>query len=81
VYNVGTGRGTTLLELLDVLSRILGTDRRPEHGPPGAGDIRHSRADIRRARQDLGYEPTVSLQEGLEQTVRWYRETPAAGGA
>jgi UDP-glucose 4-epimerase len=75
VYNVGTGRGTSLLDLLAVLNRLLGTDRKPEHGPSRAGDIRHSRADISRARRELGYEPDVSLEEGLDRTLRWYQET------
>jgi UDP-glucose 4-epimerase len=78
VYNVGTGRGTSILELVAVLNRLLGTDRQPEHGPPRAGDIRHSRADISRARRDLGYEPAVSLEEGLGHTLRWYRESQPA---
>jgi UDP-glucose 4-epimerase len=75
VYNVGTGRGTSLLELLAVLNRLLGTTSTPEHGPPRPGDIRHSRADITRARQELGYAPAVSFEEGLAQTVRWYQES------
>ncbi len=74
VYNVGTGRSVSLLELVAALNRLLGTDRPPRHGPPRTGDIRHSRADISRARADLGYEPAVSLEDGLEQTLRWYRE-------
>jgi UDP-glucose 4-epimerase len=74
VYNIGTGTSVTLLDLIAQLNRLLGTDCRPQHGPARAGDIRHSRADIRRARTDLGYEPAVSLEEGLRQTLRWYRE-------
>ena len=78
VYNVGTGRGVSVLDLVAALNRLLGTDRRPAHGPARAGDVRHSRADIGRARRDLGYEPAVSLQEGLERTLRWYHEPRAA---
>jgi UDP-glucose 4-epimerase len=74
VYNVGTGNSVTVLELIAQLNRLLGTDYRPQHGPARAGDVRHSRADISRARADLGYEPAVSLEEGLRQTLRWYRE-------
>jgi UDP-glucose 4-epimerase len=79
VYNVGTGRGVTVLELIAALNRLLGTDRRPEHGPARAGDVRHSRADIGRARRDLGYEPAVPFEDGLARTLRWYREARAAG--
>jgi UDP-glucose 4-epimerase len=79
VYNVGTGRGVSVLELVAALNRLLGTERRPEHGPPRAGDVRHSRADISRARRDLGYEPAVSFEDGLARTLRWYQETLGQG--
>jgi UDP-glucose 4-epimerase len=79
VYNVGTGRGVSVLELVAALNRLLGTGRRPEHGPPRAGDVRHSRADISRARRDLGYEPAVAFEEGLGHTLHWYRAAGAAG--
>lgn len=74
VYNVGTGRSITVLELVAALNRLLGTSLVPKHGPARAGDVRYSRADISRARHDLGYEPTVPFEEGLERTLRWYRE-------
>jgi UDP-glucose 4-epimerase len=77
VYNIGTGRGVSVLELLAALNRQLGTDIAPRHAPPRAGDVRHSRADITRARRDLGYEPAVSFEDGLAQTLRWYRATEA----
>jgi UDP-glucose 4-epimerase len=72
VYNVGTGRGVTLLALLAVLNRLLGTSVGPRHAPPRAGDVRHSRADISRARRELGYEPTVAFEDGLARTLQWY---------
>jgi len=74
VYNVGTGRSITVLELVAALNRLLGTRLVPKHGPPRSGDVRYSRADISRARRDLGYEPTVAFEQGLEQTLRWYRQ-------
>jgi UDP-glucose 4-epimerase len=73
VYNVGTGRSITVLELVAVLNRLLGTELTPRHGPARAGDVRHSRADIGRSRRELGYEPAVSFEEGLRQTLEWYR--------
>src|SRR5262245_27258286 len=73
VYNIGTGRGTSVLDLVSTLNRLLGTDLRPQHGPARAGDIRHSCADITRARRDLGYAPTVSFEEGLKRTIAWSR--------
>ena len=69
VYNVGTGSSVTLLELVAVLNRVLGTSATPLHGPGRAGDVRHSRANVGRIRADLGYEPAVSFEEGLRRTV------------
>lgn len=71
VYNIGTGRSVTVLELVAALNRLLGTQLRPQHSPARAGDVRDSRADISRARRDLGYEAAVSFEEGLERTLRW----------
>jgi UDP-glucose 4-epimerase len=74
-YNVGTGRGTNLLDLVAALNRLLGTQTKPEHGPARAGDIRHSRADIGAIRRDLGYDPAFTFEEGLARTLAWYRES------
>lgn len=73
VYNVGTGRSVTLLQLVEALNAILGTSITPTHGPERQGDIRYSRARIDRIRHDLGYEPSVTLEEGLRRTIAWYR--------
>jgi UDP-glucose 4-epimerase len=81
VYNVGTGRSITVLDLVAALNRILGSHLVPQHGPTRAGDVRESRADISRARHDLGYEPSVAFEEGLEHTLRWYRESAALPAA
>jgi UDP-glucose 4-epimerase len=73
VFNVGTGQGISLLDLVAALNRQLGTAIQPKHAPSRAGDIRHSRADISNARSLLGYEPAVSFEEGLARTLAWYR--------
>ena len=52
---------------------LVGGTCQPELRPPRAGDVRDSQADITRARELLGYEPIVSFEEGLRQTVDWYR--------
>jgi UDP-glucose 4-epimerase len=69
VYNIGTGRSANLLDLAGGLNRLLGTNLTPQHGPARVGDIRHSRADITRARQELAYEPQVSFEEGLRRML------------
>ncbi|HEV3145954.1 MAG TPA: GDP-mannose 4,6-dehydratase [Gemmataceae bacterium] len=73
VYNVGTGNSISVLELVAALNRLLGTNLVPQHGPARMGDVRFSKADIHRTRKDLGYEPNVTFEEGLKQTVEWYR--------
>jgi UDP-glucose 4-epimerase len=74
VYNVACGERFDLLDLVERLNAILGTSIEAEHQPERAGDIKHSLADIARARTDLGYEVMVPFDEGLERTVAWYRD-------
>jgi len=75
VYNVGTGRSVTLLDLIAALNRILRMDLEPAFAPTRTGDVKFSKADIRRTRADLGYDPQVNFEEGLLRTVEWYLET------
>lgn len=72
VYNVGTGQSVTVLDLVNALNAVLGKNLAPTFAPPRAGDVRFSRADISRTRGDLGYDPRVSFEDGLRQTVQWY---------
>jgi len=78
VAQVGTGKPTTLLELVQTLAQVLGKDVQPVFGPARAGDIRHSCANLDRIGKLLGYRPTVSLTEGLRETLDWMRETGKA---
>jgi UDP-glucose 4-epimerase len=80
VYNVGTGRSVTILDLVNELNAILGGKHPSKFGPPRAGDVRFSRADISRTRSDLGYDPKVTFEEGLRKTVEWYKESSKAIG-
>lgn len=76
VINLATGRRTTLNELLGALKKITGrTDVEAEYREPRVGDVRHSLADITRAREWLGYEPQVGLEEGLRQTLEWWKQS------
>jgi nucleoside-diphosphate-sugar epimerase len=74
VYNIACGARTTLLELLESIQTILGTSIPPIHTDPRPGDVRHSEADISRARRELGFTPRVSLAEGLAPTVAFFRQ-------
>jgi nucleoside-diphosphate-sugar epimerase len=76
VINLATGRQTTLNELLDALKKLTGrTEVEAEYRDPRVGDILHSLADITRARELLGYEPQVSLEEGLRHTAEWWQQS------
>lgn len=73
--NVGTGVATSIRKITDLLSEGLGKRIAPEIvGQYREGDIRHCVADISRARDLLGYEPRVSLQDGIPELLDWVRE-------
>jgi dTDP-L-rhamnose 4-epimerase len=77
--NVGTGRPISILEVSRMLAEGLGKDIEAEvTGKYREGDIRHCVADITRARELLGYEPQVTLEEGIPELLRWVREQEAA---
>jgi UDP-N-acetylglucosamine 4-epimerase len=77
-YNVAAGHRTTLLELFELLRARLAPRYphlegfRPLHGPFRAGDVLHSLADVDKARRLLGYEPTHSIEQGLDEALGWY---------
>ena len=77
VFNVGTGRNITVLDLVAALNTILGKQLVPQHGPARAGDPRFSLADISRTQQYLGYEPDVTFAEGLQKTLQWHQQVNA----
>jgi UDP-glucose 4-epimerase len=64
-FNVGTGSSVTIRELAETIREVVGSDSEIVHGEPRPGDIEHSRASISKIRTELGYEPTVNLEEGL----------------
>lgn len=74
VYNVGTGRPTSVRRVAEALAEQLGFAEAPEvAGRYRAGDIRHCVADVTRARRELGYEPRMSLEEGMADLLAWLR--------
>jgi len=75
VFNVAGGQGISLLDLLRDLESALGIRFDPEFRPARAGEVRHSLADISRARHGLGYEPEIALATGLRRTVEAARES------
>jgi len=73
VMNVATGGRISLLELFAAMKRITGAAVEPVFAEARAGDVRDSQADISKAKRLLGYEPVVPFEEGLAQTIAWYR--------
>ena len=73
VYNIGCGQQTSLLQLFQYLKKIARSDIEPIHAPERAADVKHSLADISKAKNLLGYDPAVSVKEGLLQTYEWYK--------
>ena len=73
MFNIACGVATDLNQVVAVIGDILGKHIEPRHEAERAGDIKHSYADIGKARQRLGYTAAVSFAEGLRRTLEWYR--------
>jgi UDP-glucose 4-epimerase len=71
VFNVGTGRETSVLELYDLCRRAAGVDVEPEHAPPRPGELQRSVVDVSLAELELGWRPERALDEGLAETWAW----------
>jgi UDP-glucose 4-epimerase len=81
VFNVATGERFDLNQTFEILKKLTGYSGALKYAPERAGDVKHSLADLSSARQNLGYEPQVMFEEGLNRTIAWYREQPQAVGA
>jgi UDP-glucose 4-epimerase len=73
MMNAATGARYTLRETFEILKELTDFKGEPAYAAARAGDIRHSHADISRAKELLGYEPKVDFREALRRTVEWYR--------
>ena len=76
VFNIGCGERVTVNKLINVLESVLDRKARVSYAGPKPGDVRHSLADIRSARTNLGYSPAVMFDEGIKRTVKWMRYSP-----
>ncbi len=72
--NIATGKRIDLIELTKRINEILGTDIEYKLGEPRQGDIKHSLADIRKAKKLIGYEPEYDFKEGLVRTIEWIKK-------
>ena len=73
-YNIGAGGRLYLIDMYEQLCKALGVVVEPEFGPPRAGDVRDSNADISKARKRLGYDPSYDFEKGIGLAIDWYRE-------
>jgi UDP-N-acetylglucosamine 4-epimerase len=74
VYNIACGEQTSLLELFALLKGSAESNLKPFLGPERQGDVKHSLADISKAKRLLEYNPLISVKEGLNKTFEWYKE-------
>jgi UDP-glucose 4-epimerase len=75
VYNIGGGSRVSLLEVFDLIARVSGRPVTVDRQPPQKGDMRDTYADTTRARDDLGFRPSVTLEQGLAEMHRWMEST------
>lgn len=75
VFNIAGGKSYNLNQLVAELNKILGKVAKPIYRPGRPGDIKHSRADIKKAKKMLGYKPVIGFEEGLKKTADWYQNS------
>ena len=76
VYNIGSGSRITINRLWELIAALSGEQSKPEYKPARAGDILHSVGNIDKARSMLGFRNDFSMEQGLELTLGWYRNSP-----
>ena len=73
-YNIAYGGREYLIDIYNALVCALEKDIKPKFGPDRKGDIKHSNADISKAKRLLGYDPDYDFKKGLEEAIAWYKE-------
>lgn len=76
IFNIACGERTKVSDLVNSLNKILGQKIEPLFASPRPGDVKHSVASISLAKEVLGYQPQISIEEGLEKTVEWHKNSP-----
>ena len=79
-YNIGSGHGTSVNDIAAKLAALTGYTDEPQRLPPRPGDLRRISLDASLAKKELGWSPTTSLNDGLRQTVDWFRSEMSATG-
>ena len=73
-FNIAYGGREYLIDIYYTLTKALGKDLEPKFGPDRKGDIKHSNADISKARRLLGYDPEYDFARGLNEAIEWYKD-------
>lgn len=73
-FNIAFGGRQYLIDIYNFLAKTLGKDIQPNFGPNRAGDIKHSNADISKAKEMLGYDPKWDFEKGITEAIDWYKE-------
>lgn len=74
-FNIAYGGREYLIDIYDALCKSLGKNHKPIFGPDRAGDIKHSNADISKAKKLIGYDPSWSFELGIKAAIEWYKES------
>lgn len=74
VFNIAYGGREILIDIFEILAIALNKKTKPFYGPDRKGDIKHSNADISKAKEMLGYDPSWSFEKGIEAAIEWYKE-------
>jgi UDP-glucose 4-epimerase len=74
IYNIGSGIGTSVNSIFEVLAKLTGYNGPVVHGPPKQGEVFKVYLDATRAQKELGWAPRITLEEGLARTVAWFQE-------
>jgi len=74
VFNIASGESLSVNQLVKILNQVFGTSLEPEYQTERKGDVRHSSASVEKARNMLGFVPSVTFEEGLRQTIEWYAD-------
>ncbi len=72
--NIACGESFSVLDVVNTINKILGKTIEPQYAPPRPGDIKHSCASIEKAKSLLDYNPIIKLEEGVAETIEWYRK-------
>lgn len=73
VFNIAGGRRISIIDLASYILTLTGSTRDVRHAAPRSGDIKHSLADITKARNEIGYEPQSTIEKGLKETTTWFQ--------